>query len=154
MVIKMKIICSNKRAGYEYFILEKYEAGIKLTGTEIKSIRAGKCNINDAYVIMKNNRPYLLNMHIAKYENGNIFNHEETRTRELLLHKHESVKLATKVKLDGLTLVATKAYFSGSLVKIEVALCRGKKLNDKREVLKEAESKRNIAKEMKYAERV
>ncbi len=154
MVIKMKIICSNKRAGYEYFILEKYEAGIKLTGTEIKSIRAGKCNINDAYVIMKNNRPYLLNMHIAKYENGNIFNHEETRTRELLLHKHESVKLATKVKLDGLTLVATKAYFSGSLVKIEVALCRGKKLNDKREALKEAESKRNIAKEMKYAERV
>lgn len=147
MVIKMKIICSNKRAGYEYFILEKYEAGIKLTGTEIKSIRAGKCNINDAYVIMKNNRPYLLNMHIAKYENGNIFNHEETRTRELLLHKHESVKLATKVKLDGLTLVATKAYFSGSLVKIEVALCRGKKLNDKREALKEAESKRNIAKE-------
>lgn len=154
MVIKMKIICSNKRAGYEYFILEKYEAGIKLTGTEIKSIRAGKCNINDAYVIMKNNRPYLLNMHIAKYENGNIFNHEETRTRELLLHKHESVKLATKVKLDGLALVATKAYFSGSLVKIEVALCRGKKLNDKREALKEAESKRNIAKEMKYAERV
>lgn len=154
MVIKMKIICSNKRAGYEYFILEKYEAGIKLTGTEIKSIRAGKCNINDAYVIMKNNRPYLLNMHIAKYENGNIFNHEETRTRELLLHKHESVKLATKVKLDGLTLVATKAYFSGSLVKIEVALCRGKKLNDKREALKEDESKRNIAKEMKYAERV
>lgn len=154
MVIKMKIICSNKRAGYEYFILEKYEAGIKLTGTEVKSIRAGKCNINDAYVIMKNNRPYLLNMHIAKYENGNIFNHEETRTRELLLHKHESVKLATKVKLDGLALVATKAYFSGSLVKIEVALCRGKKLNDKREALKEAESKRNIAKEMKYAERV
>lgn len=154
MVIKMKIICSNKRAGYEYFILEKYEAGIKLTGTEIKSIRAGKCNINDAYVIMKNNRPYLLNMHIAKYENGNIFNHEETRTRELLLHKHESVKLATKVKLDGLALVATKAYFSGSLVKIEVALCRGKNLNDKREALKEAESKRNIAKEMKYAERV
>lgn len=154
MVIKMKIICSNKRAGYEYFILEKYEAGIKLTGTEIKSIRAGKCNINDAYVIMKNNRPYLLNMHIAKYENGNIFNHEETRTRELLLHKHESVKLATKVKLDGLALVATKAYFSGSLVKIEVALCRGKKLNDKREALKEAESKRNIAKEIKYAERV
>lgn len=154
MVIKMKIICSNKRAGYEYFILEKYEAGIKLTGTEVKSIRAGKCNINDAYVIMKNNRPYLLNMHIAKYENGNIFNHEETRTRELLLHKHESVKLATKVKLDGLALVATKAYFSGSLVKIEVALCRGKKLNDKREALKEAESKRNIAKEIKYAERV
>lgn len=149
----MKIICSNKRASFEYFILDTYEAGIKLTGTEIKSIRAGKCNINDAYVIMKNNRPYLLNMHIAKYDNGNIFNHDETRSRELLLHKHESIKLATKVKLDGLTLVATKAYFVGSLVKIEVALCKGKKLNDKRESIKEAESKRNIAKQMKYQDR-
>ena len=149
----MKVICSNKRASYEYFILEKYEAGIKLTGTEIKSIRLGKCNINDAYVIIKNNRPYILNMHIAKYENGNIFNHQETRTRELLLHKHEAIKLATKVKLDGLALVATKAYFVGSLVKIEIALCRGKKVNDKREAIKEAESKRNIAKQMKIASR-
>ena len=149
----MKVIFSNKRASYEYFILEKYEAGIKLTGTEIKSIRLGKCNINDAYVIIKNNRPYILNMHIAKYENGNIFNHQETRTRELLLHKHEAIKLATKVKLDGLALVATKAYFVGSLVKIEIALCRGKKLNDKREAIKEAESKRNIAKQMKIASR-
>ncbi len=149
----MKIICSNKRASHEYFILETYEAGIKLTGTEIKSIRAGKCNINDAYVVIKNNRPYILNMHIAKYDQGNIFNHDETRTRELLLHKHESIKLATKVKLDGLALVATKAYFEGSLVKIEVALCRGKKLTDKREALKEAESKRNIAKELKYINR-
>lgn len=149
----MKVICSNKRASYEYFILEKYEAGIKLTGTEIKSIRLGKCNINDAYVIIKNNRPYILNMHIAKYENGNIFNHQETRTRELLLHKHEAIKLATKVKLDGLALVATKAYFVGSLVKIEIALCRGKKLNDKREAIKEAESKRNISKQMKIASR-
>lgn len=149
----MKVICSNKRASYEYFILEKYEAGIKLTGTEIKSIRLGKCNINDAYVIIKNNRPYILNMHIAKYENGNIFNHQETRTRELLLHKHEAIKLATKVKLDGLALVATKAYFVGSIVKIEIALCRGKKLNDKREAIKEAESKRNIAKQMKIASR-
>lgn len=149
----MKVICSNKRVSYEYFILEKYEAGIKLTGTEIKSIRLGKCNINDAYVIIKNNRPYILNMHIAKYENGNLFNHQETRTRELLLHKHEAIKLATKVKLDGLALVATKAYFVGSLVKIEIALCRGKKLNDKREAIKEAESKRNIAKQMKIASR-
>ena len=149
----MKIICSNKKVSHEYFILDTYEAGIKLTGTEIKSIRAGKCNINDAYVIIRNNRPYLLNMHIAKYENGNIFNHEETRSRELLLHKHQSIKLANKVKLEGLTLVATKAYFVGSLVKIEVALCKGKKLTDKREALKETESKRTIAKEMKYSQR-
>lgn len=149
----MKIICSNKKASFEYFILEKYEAGIKLTGTEIKSIRAGKCNINDAYVIIKDNRPYILNMHIAKYEQGNIFNHDETRTRELLLHKHEAIKLATKVKLDGLALVATKAYFEGSLVKIEVALCRGKKLEDKREAIKEREFKRNVLKEVKYNNR-
>ena len=149
----MKIICSNKKVSHEYFILDTYEAGIKLTGTEIKSIRAGKSNINDAYVVIRNNRPYLLNMHIAKYENGNIFNHEEKRSRELLLHKHQSIKLANKVRLEGLALVATKAYFEGSLVKIEIALCRGKKLTDKREALKEAESKRNIAKEMKYSQR-
>lgn len=149
----MKIVCSNKKAGFEYFILDRYEAGIKLTGTEIKSVRAGKCNINDAYVLVKNNKPYLVNMHIAKYEKGNIFNHDEFRTRELLLHKHEAVKLATKVKLEGLAIVALKAYFEGALLKIEIALCRGKKLNDKREVLKEKDSKRRIEKAMKDARR-
>ncbi len=149
----MKIVCSNKKAGFEYFILDRYEAGIKLTGTEIKSVRAGKCNINDAYVLVKNNKPYLVNMHIAKYEKGNIFNHDEFRTRELLLHKHEAVKLATKVKLEGLAIVALKTYFEGSLLKIEIALCRGKKLNDKREVLKEKDSKRRIEKAMKDARR-
>ena len=92
-------------------------------------------------------------MNIAKYDNGNIFNHDETRSRELLLHKHEVEKLASKVKLDGLALVATKAYFQGSLVKIEVALGRGKKLHDKREVIKERENKRNIQKELKYSVR-
>ncbi|MCI5582781.1 MAG: SsrA-binding protein SmpB [Anaeroplasma sp.] len=149
----MKIICSNKKASFEYFILDTFEAGIKLKGTEIKSIRAGKCSINDAYVIIRNNKPYILNMNIAKYDNGNIFNHDETRSRELLLHKHEVEKLASKVKLDGLALVATKAYFQGSLVKIEVALGRGKKLHDKREVIKERENKRNIQKELKYSVR-
>ena len=146
----MKIICQNKKASFEYTFLEKYEAGIKLTGTEIKSIRAGKCNINDAYVIIKNNKPYILNMHIAKYEQGNIFNHDELRTRELLLHKNEAIKLATKVKLEGLTLIATKAYFKDALVKIEVVLARGKKLNDKRNSLKEADAKRAIEKASKY----
>ena len=149
----MKIICSNKKASFEYFILDTFEAGIKLKGTEIKSIRAGKCSINDAYVIIRNNKPYILNMNIAKYDNGNIFNHDETRSRELLLHKHEVEKLASKVKLDGLALVATKAYFQGSLVKIEVALGKGKKLHDKREVIKERENKRNIQKELKYSVR-
>ena len=149
----MKTICTNKRASFEYFILDTFEAGIKLTGTEIKSIRAGKCNINDAYVILRNNRPYLLNMHISKYEQGNIFNHDETRSRELLLHKKEAIKLATKIKTDGLTIVATKAYFVGSLVKIEIALARGKKLTDKRQTIKEEEGKRAIQKAMKYIDR-
>lgn len=145
----MKIICQNKKASFEYFLLDKYEAGIKLKGTEIKSIRAGKCNINDAYVIMKNNRPYILNMFIAKYDNGNIFNHDELRTRELLMHKHECVKLSNKIKLEGLTLVATKAYFEGSLVKIEVCLAKGKKLTDKRETIKKRDMEKNMAKASK-----
>ena len=145
----MKIICTNKKASFEYFILDKFEAGIKLKGTEIKSIRAGKCNINDAYVIIKNGKVYILNMHIAKYENGNIFNHDELRTRELLMHKHECIKLSNKIKLEGLTLVATKAYFEGSLVKIEVCLAKGKKLTDKRETIKKRDMERNMAKASK-----
>lgn len=147
----MKIVCTNKKASFEYFILDKYEAGIKLTGTEIKSVRANKCSINDAYVIIKNNRPYIVNMHIAKYDNGTIFNHDELRTRELLLHEHQIIKLATKVKLEGLSIVALKAYFEGSLLKIEIALCKGKKLVDKRETIKERDSQRKIAKAMKDA---
>ena len=148
----MKIICTNKKASFEYFILDKFEAGIKLKGTEIKSIRAGKCNINDAYVIIKNGKVYILNMHIAKYENGNIFNHDELRTRELLLNKHEINKLVTKVKLDGLTLVATKAYFKDELVKIEIALAKGKKTEDKRQSIKERDTNREL--EKKYKNRV
>ncbi|MDE7213384.1 MAG: SsrA-binding protein SmpB [Anaeroplasmataceae bacterium] len=147
----MKIVCTNKKASFEYFILDKFEAGIKLTGTEIKSVRAGKCNINDAYVLIKNNKPYIINMNIAKYEQGNIFNHDEFRSRELLLHEHETVKLATKVKLEGLAIVALRAYFVGSLLKIEIALCKGKKLTDKRESLKEKDSKRRIEKALKDA---
>lgn len=151
--LQMKVVCSNKKAGFEYFILERYEAGIKLTGTEIKSVRAGKCNINDAYVVIKDSKPYLLNMNIAKYEQGNRYNHDEFRTRELLLHQHETDKLAVKVKLDGLSIVALKAYFEGSLLKVEIALCRGKKLNDKRETIKERDSKRSIEKAMKNSMR-
>ena len=145
----MKIICNNKKVTFEYFILDTFEAGIKLSGTEIKSIRAGKCNINDAYVIIRNGKVYLLNMHIAKYENGNIFNHEELRTRELLLHKHQINKLQQKVKLDGLTLVATKAYFKDALVKIEIALAKGKNKQDKRESIKERDTNREISKSYK-----
>ena len=145
----MKIIATNKKASFEYFLIDKFEAGIKLKGTEIKSIRQGKCNINDSYVIFKNNRPYILNMFISKYENGNIFNHDETRSRELLLNKREILKLQSKIKLEGLTVVATKAYFKDALVKIEICLAKGKKLQDKREAIKERDSKRNIEKNLK-----
>ena len=146
----MKIICNNKKASFEYFILDKYEAGIKLKGTEIKSIRAGKVSINDAYVVIKDNKVYILNMFIGKYDFGNIFNHDELRTRELLLNKSEIRKLANKVKLEGLTIVALKAYFKESLVKIEIGLAKGKKNYDKREVIKERDEKRRAAREDKY----
>jgi len=149
----MKIICTNKKATFEYFILDKFEAGIKLKGTEIKSIRAGKCNINDAYVIIKNGKVYILNMNIAKYDNGNIFNHEELRTRELLLHKHEINKLVSKVKLDGLTIVALKAYFKDALVKIEIGLAKGKKTEDKRQSIKERDTAREIQRDNKLKNR-
>ncbi len=140
----MKIICTNKKASFEYFILDKFEAGIKLKGTEIKSIRQGKCSMNDSYVIIKDRKPYILNMNISKYEHGTLFNHKEDRTRELLLNKHEINKLVSKVKLDGLTIVATKAYFKDALVKIEIALAKGKKTEDKREAIKERDNKRHI----------
>lgn len=149
----MKVICTNKRATFEYFILEKYEAGIKLKGTEIKAIREGHCNINDAYVIMKNNRPWIINMFIAKYEFGNIFNHDELRSRELLLHKKECIKLAARIKQEGLTLVALRCYFEGSLVKVEIGLAKGKKLQDKREAIKEKDAKIRMEKEYKNSYR-
>ncbi|MGM9971032.1 MAG: SsrA-binding protein SmpB [Anaeroplasmataceae bacterium] len=145
----MEIIAENRKARHEYFILETYEAGIKLKGTEIKSIRAHKCNINDSYVQIKDYKPIIINMNIAKYEFGNIFNHDETRSRELLLHKKEIIKLFNKCKQDGCTLVPTKVYLEGSLCKIEIALCKGKKLADKRESLKEKDANRRMAKILK-----
>ena len=145
----MKIITNNKKASYDYFILDTYEAGIKLTGTEIKAIRAGKININDAYIIIKGNKAYILNMYIGKYEMGNIFNHEERRSRELLLHLRELRKLDSKLKTDGVTLIPLKAYFSSALVKIEIGLAKGKNKADKREDIKERDSKREIKRTMK-----
>lgn len=144
---------NNKKARFDYFIEEEIECGIVLKGTEIKSIRAGKCNINDAYVIIKNGKVYILNMNIAKYDNGNIFNHEELRTRELLLHKHEINKLVSKVKLDGLTIVALRAYFKDALVKIEIGLAKGKKTEDKRQSIKERDTAREIQRDNKLKNR-
>ena len=145
----MNIVCTNKKASFEYTILERFEAGIKLTGTEIKSVRRGKCQITDADVIIRNGIPYVVNMHIAKYEEGNLFNHFEDRSRELLLHQREITRLSSKMQLEGLSVVALKAYFVGSLLKLEIALARGKKLVDKRNSIKERENKRNIEKVIK-----
>ena len=144
----MEII--NRQATHNYFITDTYEAGIALTGTEIKSIRNGKCNIKDSYAIVKNYEVYLLNAHIAQYKEGNIFNHEETRTRKLLLHKKEILKLRDKVELEGYTLIPLKIYFKNGRAKVSLGVCKGKHTYDKKETLKEKDIKRELDKENKY----
>ena len=139
----------NKRAKFDYFIEEEYEAGIVLTGTEIKSVRDGKCNIKDCYGIVKNGEVYLLNMYIDQYKEGNIFNHNETRSRKLLLHKKEIKKIAQAIEVNGLTLVPIKGYFKDNRFKILLGVCRGKKNFDKRETIKERDIKREVAKNIK-----
>ncbi len=145
----MKIIAQNKKASHDYFILDRYEAGIKLKGTEIKSIRQGKVSINDAYVNIKNNTVQIINMNISKYDKGNIFNHDETRTRELLLHKKEILKMIVKLKTDGITIIPLKVYLVQGLCKIEIGLAKGKKNYDKREDLKEKDAKMRMDKAFK-----
>ncbi|MBQ2408844.1 MAG: SsrA-binding protein SmpB [Bacilli bacterium] len=140
----------NRKARFDYEVLEEYEAGIVLTGTEIKSIRDGKANIKDCYGVIREMEVYLLNMHISHYEQGNIFNHDETRTRKLLLHKKEILKLNDRVKLEGLTLIPLKVYFKKNKAKILLGLCRGKKNYDKREAIKERDIKRDLQKNYKY----
>lgn len=132
----------NKKAYFDYSILEELEAGIVLRGTEIKSIRKGSIDLKDTYVNIKNNEAYILNMYIAKYEEGNIFNHEERRTRKLLLHKKEIKKLKEQIKIEGLTIIPLKLYFKKNKVKILIGICKGKKLYDKRASLKEKDLKR------------
>ena len=139
----------NKKAYFDYEILEEMETGIILTGTEIKSIRNGNANLKDSYAVVRNNEVYLLNMHISEYKEGNIFNHEEKRTRKLLLHKREILKLRDKINLNGYTLVPLKLYFKGNKVKILLGLAKGKKIYDKRESIKERDINREIKKEWK-----
>ena len=139
----------NRKARYDYFIEETYEAGIALTGTEIKSVRNGSVNIKDSYGIVKNNEVYLLNMFIAQYNEGNIFNHQETRTRKLLLHKKEIKKISEKLETKGLTLIPIRLYFKGKNLKVELGICRGKKNYDRRETIKERELNREINKQTK-----
>ena len=143
----MEII--NKRAKFDYFIEEEYEAGIVLTGTEIKSVRNGHCNIKDCYGIVKNNEIFLLNMFIGQYKEGNIFNHSETRSRKLLLHKKEIKKIADSIELKGLTIVPLKLYFKDNKLKVLLGVCRGKKTFDKRETMKERDIKREVQSNLK-----
>ncbi len=146
----MKIISNNKKAYHDYFILDTYEAGIELKGTEIKSIRLGNVNLKDSYVRIKNGEVQIVNMHISPYSMGNIFNHEPTRTRKLLLHKKEILKIENKLKEGGLTIVPTKLYFGkSSKAKLEIGIAKGKKLYDKRQDLKARDAKREIEKAMK-----
>lgn len=139
----------NRKARHDYFIEDTYESGISLKGTEIKSIRLGKANIKDSYVIIKNNEAFLLNASISPYNEGNIFNHEEKRTRKLLLHKKEILKLKDKVEKEGYTIVPLKLYFVKNKLKVQIALVRGKKTYDKREDIKKKDIEREIAKSYK-----
>ena len=132
----------NRKASHDYFIKDTIECGIELKGTEIKSIRKGSVNINDSYARIKNYEVYLTNMYIAKYEEGNRFNHDERRTRKLLLHKSEINKLEKKIKLEGITLIPLKLYFKKGKAKILLGVCKGKKLYDKRASIKEKDIKR------------
>lgn len=136
----------NRKARHDYFIEEEYECGIALTGTEIKSIRSGSCNLKDSYAIVRKGEVFILNMFIAPYHEGNIFNHQETRTRKLLLHKKEIQKLDQKIKLQGYTLIPLKLYFHHNRAKILLGLCKGKKNFDKREAMKEKDLKREMQK--------
>ena len=139
----------NRKAKYNYQIFETLEAGIVLTGTEIKSLRLGKANIKDSYARVKNNEVFLINMHISSYDNGNIFNHDETRERKLLLHKKEIFKFRDKIKLEGYTLVPLKVYLKDGRAKVLIGLAKGKKNYDKREDIKKRDIERSIRAKLK-----
>ncbi len=145
-----KLIANNKKAFHDYFIDEKYECGIQLFGTEVKSVRMGKCSIKEAFVrIDHNNEVWIYGMHINPYEKGNIFNKDPLRARKLLMHKTEIIKLASKIAEKGYTLVPLQVYFKNGLVKVEIGLARGKKLYDKRADIAKKDQRRELEREFK-----
>ncbi len=148
-----KIIAQNKKAWHDYFVDDKYEAGIALFGTEVKSLRAGTVNLKDSYCTIRDGELYAVGVHISPYEKGNIFNRDPLREKKLLMHKKEIIRLGSLVNQKGFTLVPLSLYFSGSNVKMEVGLCRGKKLYDKREAEADREASREIDRRMKQARR-
>ena len=145
----IKKIADNRKAFHEYFVLERFEAGIELAGTEVKSVRAGQVNLKDSFCTVKDGELFVRGMHISPYEHGNIFNRDPVRPRRLLMHKREIVKLQARVMQDGVTLVPLSLYFKDSRVKVELGLCKGKKLHDKRESSAERDTKREIDRVMK-----
>ncbi len=145
----MKTICVNKSAGFEYFIEERFEAGIMLVGSEVKSIRNGNVSLKECFIFVENGEMKVKNMHISPYEKGSFFNEDPRRDRKLLMHKKEIIRLFSKTKQQGYTLVPLKMYFKQSLVKMEVGLCKGKQLHDKRHAIKEKDMKRDMERIMK-----
>ncbi len=144
-----KLIVQNKKAYHEYFIEDVYQAGISLAGTEVKSLRAGKCSLKESFIRIENGQAFLYNMHISPYEQGNIFNKDPLRVRRLLLHKNEIRKIAAQVQAAGYTVVPLKVYFDRSYVKVDIALAKGKKLYDKRETIAKNDQRRQAEKEFK-----
>ncbi len=147
----IKLISNNKKAYHDYFVEDKFEAGIELVGTEVKSLRLGKCSVKESYVRIRNGQIYILGMNISPYEKGNIFNKDPLRERRLLMHRSEIRKLEGKIAQQGYTLVPLQVYFKGSLVKVEIGLCRGKKLYDKREDIAKKDQKREAARDFKIS---
>ena len=145
----IKIAAQNRKAHHDYFVEDRYEAGIELAGTEVKSIRQGRVNLKDSYCVAKDGEIYAHSMHISPYEQGNIFNKDPRRTRKLLMHRREILRLQSSVQRDGLTLVPLSLYFKDAKVKVELGLCKGKKLYDKRATAAERDSKRDIDRAMK-----
>ncbi len=145
----IKVIVKNKKASFNYFLEDFLECGIELKGTEIKSIRLNKVNIDDSYIMIKNNQAYIINMNVSLYDKGNIFNHDPLRDRKLLMHKKQILKYEQKSIKQGYTIVATRLYFKNGKVKIEIALGKGKKLYDKREDLKQKTIKKDIETKLK-----
>ena len=145
----MKIITENRKARHDYTIEESFEAGIELKGTEVKSMRAGRANLKDSFAVIENGELYLYGMHISPYEQGNIFNKDPMRPRRLLMHKREIMKLFSKVKLEGYAIIPLSVYLKNSRVKLEIALCRGKKLYDKRQDAANKDARRQIDRAMK-----
>lgn len=148
-----RMVANNKKAYHDYFIEDKYEAGVALAGTEVKSLRMGKCSIKESFVKIERGEVFIYGMHISPYEKGNIFNKDPLRVKKLLLHREEIRKMERKIAEKGLTLVPLQVYFKGSLVKVEIAVARGKKLYDKRQDIAKKDQKREAQRELKEKRR-